>query len=102
MARAAVSVPANIAEGYGRGSLGDYLRFLDIAKGSLAELEYYIHFIEKESLLPPSDAENLRLQREKTGRLLHGLWQSLKRQAPQSWDHGQAIAEPAALMAVAD
>ena len=40
--RSAVSIPSNIAEGYGRNSTGDYKRFLQISCGSLNELQTQI------------------------------------------------------------
>jgi len=55
--RSAVSIPSNIAEGYGRKSTGDYCRFLQYATGSLYELDtqleisYNLNYFAKESFI---------------------------------------------------
>ncbi len=69
--RATVSAPANVAEGSGRESRRDYLRFLYIARGSLGEVEYYLHLGTRLGYLT-KDHEVLRL-REEAGRTLQGL-----------------------------
>lgn len=92
--RAAISVPANIAEGYGRGSLGDYTRFIDIARGSLAELEYYLLFLEREGILSSAEATNLTNRQDEVSRILHGLWKSLKAKVSNGgWDRTGAVRE---------
>ena len=70
MQRSAVSVAANIAEGSGRRTLADYIRFLFITKGSFTEVEYYIHLAQRLGYLSSeSHTELNRLQRRPLGAL---------------------------------
>lgn len=77
--RAAVSVPANIAEGHARSSTKDYLRFIAIAIGSLAETAT---FLELSGQLGYGNVDQLRSIYESTNeerRMLRSLQQSLRR-----------------------
>lgn len=71
--RAAVSVPANIAEGFGRGSRKDYARFLDIARASLNELETHLLIAQRLSLLKEDQIVAALGLADETQRILFGL-----------------------------
>ena len=71
--RAGISVAANIAEGTGRNTEKDYLRFLYQARGSLTEVEYYIHLSAKLGYLSNGHLDMLRETRDEAGRVLQGL-----------------------------
>jgi four helix bundle protein len=71
MRRAAVSVPANIAEGFKRRGIREKIRFYNIAEGSLEELKYF--FILAEDLGYCESKDEWMEQAEVVGRLLNGL-----------------------------
>jgi four helix bundle protein len=77
--RAAVSVPSNIAEGYGRGQRREYLRYLGIANGSLKELETQLILVQELELAPGNQVAVLLTQTAEVGRILTGLRRALKR-----------------------
>ncbi len=71
--RAAISIPSNIAEGNGRGTNRDSLRFLYIARGSLCELESQIDVCQRTGLIKIEDSRNITEQMVLVGRLIGGL-----------------------------
>lgn len=78
--RAALSVPANIAEGNARPHRADYLRFLGIAHASLAELESHLRFAERLGYAEPHAAGAALVMVAETGRMLGGLMRALRRE----------------------
>ncbi len=76
--RAAVSVPANIAEGNARESTKEYLRFLSISIGSLAEIETFLELATRFHFGDPQTIIQLDSLIGEERRMLRGLQRSLK------------------------
>jgi four helix bundle protein len=76
--RAAISVPANIAEGYGRMRRGEYLNHLSIARGSLKELETLLVVAERVGYLSAKELANAWELCDYTSRMLTRLARSLR------------------------
>jgi four helix bundle protein len=79
--RASYSVPANIVEGSSRESKKDYLHFLYIARGSLAETQYFIHLSRRLGYLSPEKADSLHIQTKLIFACLHGLIRAVEKEA---------------------
>jgi four helix bundle protein len=76
--RAAVSIPANIAEGRGRTGVGEYLHHLSIAHGSLKELETHLELSQRLGYLAPEALTETREHVAEVGHLLGGLIRKLR------------------------
>lgn len=77
MRRAAISVPANIAEGYGRVHRGDYVHHLSIARGSARELETHLEIAVRLGYGARSETERALALADRVSRLLLALTRSL-------------------------
>ena len=77
--RAAVSVPSNVAEGSARRTSRDYLAFLHVARGSLAELRTQLLIARDVEFLADTEVRSLEDQVDEVGRLLNAVIRALNR-----------------------
>lgn len=82
--RASVSVPSNIAEGYGRASRKEYLQFLYVAQGSLKETETQIILAEMLGYASMNSTKLLLERAEVVSKLLGGLIRALRRKVSET------------------
>ncbi len=75
--RSAVSIPSNISEGYGRSSSNDFIRFLNIAMGSLFEVQTQIEIAQNLQYIDNKKFENLFEQSREIERMMSSFIRSL-------------------------
>jgi four helix bundle protein len=79
--RAVTSIPTNIAEGATREHQKEYFQFLNIAKGSVAEVEYLLHLANRLGYLQNSDYKRIEELRTTVAKTLYGLIVAVKKDA---------------------
>ncbi len=89
--RASVSIMANIAEGFERNRLAEFARFIDIARGSAAEVLSHLYVARDVGHLSEEQFHQLERDVREVSRLLNGLGQSVRRKL----EHGGRLAEEA-------
>ena len=76
--RSALSVPSNTSEGYERNSPGDFIRFLNIAKGSVGELRTQLYIAREIGYLAEIEVKDLIERSKEISAMLAGLIKSLR------------------------
>jgi four helix bundle protein len=77
--RAAVSIAANICEGYKKKTIPNQLNFINIAEGSLEEVKYYVILSKDLQYINDTAYENLTNSAEEVGRLINGYEKSVSK-----------------------
>jgi four helix bundle protein len=80
--RCSVSIPSNIAEGHARSSTLEYLRYISIAMGSLAELETQVILSKELGYIGEENVNQILEQTDTLGKRLRSLTMSLKARRP--------------------
>ena len=75
--RAAVSIPTNIAEGWGRETSKNYLQFLRISRGSIMEVQTLLIITKNLNYISEEKFDILRNKTEEVGKILQGLIKSI-------------------------
>lgn len=78
LTRAAISIPSNIAEGSSRNSEVEFKRFLEIAIGSLFEVETQLIISKELGFIPEKELENIFILLEKEAKMINSLINKIK------------------------
>ena len=76
--RSAISIPSNIAEGYGRNSTSDYVRFLRVSNGSLYEVQTQLEIAMNLGYISTSEFSDTLNQSEDISKMLYSLIKSIQ------------------------
>lgn len=79
--KAAGSVPANIAEGYGRYSKKEMIRYLNIANGSLVELDTHFELARRAGYVSDAEVEALCARFKSLGAMMHAFRSAMRRRS---------------------